>query len=67
MIAADDHTAVQILVPKVDENGVIIPGSNKTYIVKGSVRIQGTSDSSLNRELQKDGFLQTVVPKNMMI
>ncbi|KAL7713767.1 40S ribosomal protein S21 [Entamoeba marina] len=67
LIAADDHAAVQIAVPLVDENGVIIPKQSTNYIVKGSIRVTGTSDHSLNRQLQKDGFLTSVVPKNMMI
>ncbi|EKE37599.1 hypothetical protein ENUP19_0266G0016 [Entamoeba nuttalli] len=66
LIAADDHAAVQILIPHVNENGVILPEST-VYTVKGSVRKDGISDHSLNRQFQKDGFLKTVVPKNMMI
>lgn len=65
-IAADDHAAVQILVPKLNEDGVITK-ENTTFILKGAVRQQGVADHCLNREFQKAGLLETVVPKNMMI
>ena len=67
LIAPDDHAAVQIIVPHVDENGVIIEKENSVYTVKGSVRVQGISDHAINRALQKDGFLTCVLEANRMI
>ena len=66
LIAPDDHAAISIAVPYVDENGVITKES-QVYTVKGEIRQNGISDHSLNREFQKDGFLKTVVEKNLMI
>jgi small subunit ribosomal protein S21e len=60
LITAKDHASVQINVGEVDEKGVYIANSWKTYALCGFVRQSGESDDSLNRLATEDGFLKSV-------
>ncbi|KXN65497.1 40S ribosomal protein S21 [Conidiobolus coronatus NRRL 28638] len=57
LITAKDHSSVQIVIPNVDENGVITSES-VTYALSGFVRAQGEADDSLNRLATEDGYLK---------
>ncbi|TPX08432.1 uncharacterized protein E0L32_010049 [Thyridium curvatum] len=60
IIRADDHASVQIAVAKVSEDGRAIAGDNQIYALSGFVRAMGEADDSMNRLLQRDGYLKSV-------
>ena len=61
VIPPSDHASVQITVPGVDENGVLIGDKLvATYILSGEVRKRGESDVSVNRLLTTDNLVKGV-------
>ena len=67
LIEAGDHASVQINVPILDEQGVMIKGEYQPYVIGGFLRERGLSDHEFNILLQKDGYLEKVVAKSQLI
>ena len=57
LIAAKDHTSIQLNVAEVDENGRMT-GGNVTYAICGNLRKMGESDDAINRLARQDGLIK---------
>merc|ERR1712141_707778 len=57
IIAAKDHTSIQLNIADVDEKTGSMTGSTKTYAICGTIRRMGESDDCLNRLAKKDGII----------
>ena len=66
LVRADDHAAIQLNIPQLDENGhmtgVVFP-----IVICGDVRRAGMSDHAIDEICQRKGFLKAVLPQKMMI
>jgi len=66
LVRADDHAAIQLNIPLLDENGRLT-GASTPIVICGTLRRDGLSDHAINDICQRKGFLKSVVPKKMMI
>lgn len=57
IIAAKDHTSIQINFAEVDPMTGRMTGTNKTYAICGDIRRMGESDDCLIRLNTKDGII----------
>ena len=52
ILGPKDHGSVQITIPQIDENGVVIPESNMfTFALSGYIREKGRSDYEIEKLL----------------
>ena len=59
LIAAKDHSSVQINIAEVNASGVIT-GKAKSFVLSGFVRQNCEADDSLNRLATSEGLLKSV-------
>ncbi len=63
IIGPHDKSSVQIVVPRVDSQGRVIPGSEDVYALSGYIRAKGRSEWELEKILRAKGIYP--VPEDM--
>ena len=57
ILGCEDHACVQISIPQIDSNGVIIPGKEEHIAFSGYVRDKSVADQCFNKVLFEKKYI----------